>query len=59
MCHNWRGISLLDVFGKLFGRILQQHFQSVADAELAESQIGFQKGRGCVDLSVAINREVP
>lgn len=40
VCANWRGISLLDVTGRLFARILQQKLQSVAEEELAESQSG-------------------
>jgi hypothetical protein len=49
-CDNWRGISLLDVVGKLFGRILQDRLQVVAEKVLPESQCGFRKGRGCVDM---------
>ena len=49
-CNNWHGISLLDVTGKLFARILQQRLQSVADEELNESQCGFRRGRGCTDM---------
>ena len=30
ICDNWRGISLLDVTGKFFARILQQRLQTVA-----------------------------
>ena len=50
VCDNWRGISLLDVMGKVFARILQQRLQAVAEGELAESQCGFRKGRGCTDM---------
>ena len=49
-CDNWRGISLLDVIGKLFGRILQDRLQLIAEKVLPESQCGFHKGRGCVDM---------
>ena len=45
-CDNWRGISLLDVFA----RILQERLQTVADGVLPESQCGFHKERGCVDM---------
>ena len=31
ICDNWRGISLLDVIGKLFARILQDRLQCVAE----------------------------
>ena len=40
-CDNWRGISLLDVVGKIFARI--------AEGLLLNSQCSFQRGRGCVD----------
>ena len=50
MCDNWRVISLLDVFGKVFARILKQRLETVAEKELAESQCGFRKDRVCVDM---------
>ena len=50
LCDNWRGISLLDVVGKTFARVLQQHLQLVAEEELAESQCSFHKGCGCMDM---------
>ena len=50
VCDNWRGISLLDVFGKVFARVLKQRLEIVAEEVLAESQCGFRKGRGCVDM---------
>ena len=31
VCDNWRGISLLEVVGKIFARILQDRLQSVAE----------------------------
>ena len=48
MCDNWRGISLLDVIGKIIARIIQ--VQTIAEHILPESQCGFRKGRGCVDM---------
>ena len=50
VCDNWRGISLWDVIGEVFARILQHCLQTVAENELAESQCGFRKGRGCTDV---------
>ena len=50
LCDNWRGISLLDVVGKVFVRILQERLQVVAEKILPESQCGFRKRRGCVDM---------
>ena len=49
-CDNWRGISLRDVVGKLFARILQDRLQDVTEDILPDSQCGFRKGRGCVDM---------
>ena len=52
-CDNWRGISLLDVVGKVVARILQDRLQQLAEEELPESQCGFRKGRGCSDMIFA------
>ena len=49
-CDNWRGISLLDVVGKLFPRVIQDRLQELSEDVLRESQCGFRKGRGCVDM---------
>ena len=50
LCDNWRGISLLDIGGKLFAKIIQQRLQLVAERVLPDSQCGFRSGRGCVDM---------
>ena len=55
-CNNWRGISLLDIVGKLFGRILQDRLQLIAEKVLPESQCGFRKGRGCVDMIFTVRQ---
>ena len=57
-CDNWRGISLLNVAGKVFARILQDRLQAVAEEILPESQCGFRKGRGCVDMIFATRQLV-
>ena len=57
-CDNWRGISLLEVVGKVMARILQERLQQVAEDELPESQCGFRKGRGCSDMSFVIRQLV-
>ena len=49
-CDNWRGISLLDVVGKVFARVIQERLQVIAESLLPESQCGFRKGRGCCDM---------
>ena len=50
VCDNWRGISLLDVVGKLFARIIQDRLEEIAEDILPDTQCGFRKGRGCVDM---------
>ena len=49
-CDNWRGISLLDVTGKIFSKIIQSRLQNVAEEVLPDSQCGFRAGRGCADM---------
>lgn len=50
VCDNWRGISLLDVVGKVFARIVQSRLQRTAEGLLPDSQCGFRPGRGCADM---------
>ena len=49
-CDNWRGIRLLDVAGKLLGRIIQERLQVIAENVLLDSQCGFRRGHSCVDM---------
>ena len=49
-CDNWRGISLLDVMGKILARIIQDRLQVIAESILPDSQSGFRKGCGCLDM---------
>ena len=49
-CDNWGGIALLDVVGKLVGKIVQSRLQVLAERELPESQCGFRQGHGCTDM---------
>ena len=57
-CDNWRGISLLDVVGKVFARIMQERLQTIADKVLPESQCGFRRGRGCTDMIFAARQMI-
>ncbi len=47
--NNYRGISLLSVPGKIYGRILNERMMKITDMSVGGEQEGFQKGRGCVD----------
>ena len=57
-CDIWRGISLLDVIGKVFARILQDRLQVVTEKMLPESQCGFRRGQWCVDMIFAARQVI-
>ena len=44
LCDNWRRISLLDVVGKVLGRIIQDRLK-VVTSDLPDSQCGLRAGR--------------
>uniref|UniRef100_A0A146KQ35 RNA-directed DNA polymerase from mobile element jockey n=1 Tax=Lygus hesperus TaxID=30085 RepID=A0A146KQ35_LYGHE len=48
-CSSHRGISLLSVPGKLYGRILERRLRGEIEAELHEAQCGFRPNRGTQD----------
>lgn len=53
-CDNHRGISLLAIAGKILARVLLNRLtQHMEDGHLPESQCGFRKGRGTVDMIFA------
>jgi hypothetical protein len=49
LCHNYRGISLIDLAGKIFAIILLNRFIQIRDSRTRPNQAGFRVGRGCVD----------
>ena len=49
-CDNWRGVSFLDVMGKLFAGVLNDRLQLVVEETVSDSQCGFRPGRGCVNI---------
>lgn len=57
-CDNWRGIALLDVVGKVVGRLIQTRLQQLAERELPESQCGFRRGRSCTDQIFTVSQIV-
>ena len=48
-CMNYRGISLLSVVGKIYGRVLIERVKAITEGQIGEEQGGFREGRGCVD----------
>ena len=57
-CDNWRGITLLDVVGKVVARVLQERLHMVVEDELSESHCGFRKGRSCTDKIFTVRQLV-
>ena len=47
-CCNLRGISLLSVVGKLYGRVLIKRVRAGTECAIGEEQCGFRQGRGCM-----------
>ena len=48
-CGNYRGISLLSIVGKIFGRVLINRIRAETEEVLMDEQCGFRRGRGCMD----------
>ena len=48
-CKNYRRISLLNIPGKVYGRILIEKVRSLVEELIRETQCGFRSGWGCVD----------
>ena len=44
-CSNSRGISLLSVVGKVFGRVLIKRVRAGTECAIWEEQCGFRQGR--------------
>ena len=57
VCGNFRGISLLSMVGKIYGRVLINRIRDGTEEVLMEEQCGFRRGRGCVD-QVFVVRQV-
>ena len=55
-CSNSRGISLLSVVGKLYGRVLIKSVWDGTECEIGEEQCGFRQGRGCMDQVFAVRQ---
>ena len=55
-CNNWRGISLLNVVGKVTAQVVQGRLQALAEDVLPESQCDFRKGRGCSDMVFTVRQ---
>ena len=55
-CGNSRGISLLVIIGKVFGRVLINRIKDKTESVIAEIQGGFRRGRGCTDQTFVVRQ---
>ena len=55
-CGNSRGISLLSVVGKVYGRMLINRIRDRTESAIAEVQGGFRRGRGCTDQTFIVRQ---
>ena len=55
-CSNFRGISLLSVVGKVYGRILINRIRDKTERVISEVQSGFRRGRGCTDQTFIVRQ---
>ncbi len=57
-CGNYRGISLLSIAGKVYGKIVIDRVQMITESKASEEQGGFRKGRGCIDQIFSLRMTV-
>ena len=55
-CNNNRGITLLDIAGKVFSNIMLLRVKDEIDGKMRENQAGFRKGRSCQDQIFSLNQ---
>ncbi|WP_353804357.1 RNA-directed DNA polymerase, partial [Acinetobacter baumannii] len=55
-CNNYRGISLLNVTGKVFARVALERLQTLAARVYPESQYGFRAGRATADMIFSLRQ---
>ena len=55
-CNNYRGISLLDIVGKLFAKIVLMKLRVLAERIYPESQCGFRAKRATIDMLFSLRQ---
>ena len=55
-CDNHRGISLLNIIGKIFSRILLPRVQILGENIYPESQCGFRQGQSTTDMEFSVRQ---
>ncbi len=54
--NNFRGIRLLSVVGKVYGKVLIMRVREGTEGMIRDEQAGFRRGRGCVDQIFAVRQ---
>ena len=57
-CNNNRGITLIDIGGKVFSTIMLMRVKDAVDMQMRENQAGFRKGRSCQDQIFCLNQTI-
>lgn len=57
-CNNYRGINLISLTGKMYGRVLTDRLMKITKGKVCEEQGGFWKGNNCMDQIFAIKMVV-
>ena len=55
-CRNSRGISMLSVEGKLFGKVLIKRVRAGTECAIGEEHSGFRQSRGCMDQVFSVRQ---
>lgn len=55
-CNNYRGISLLNIVGKVYARVSLARLHLLAEHFYPESQRGFRAGRSTVDMIFSLRQ---
>ncbi|XP_071941032.1 uncharacterized protein [Antedon mediterranea] len=55
-CDNYRGISLFNICGKVFGKVVLQRLLPLAERVYPESQCSFRFGRSTIDMIFSIRQ---
>ena len=57
VCDNHRGISLLSIAGKILARVLLNRIIAhLLDSAISESQCGYRKNRGTIDMIFTVHQ---
>ena len=56
VCSNYRGITLLNLPGKVYSRVLERRIRPIVEPRIQEEQCGFRPGRGTLDQLYTLHR---